>query len=112
ETRRAEVEAEAERLDAERSRVIEEQSAVVDVAAVTDDAPIGSSPVDVSDEWTEGTVETISNEGHDDVAEPKVPERHDQSRYERHSAKLPRIGDDAANVVRSLESFRKTLRGS
>ena len=34
------------------------------------------------------------------------------SRYERNSAKLPRIGDDAANVVRSLESFRQSLKGS
>jgi len=35
-----------------------------------------------------------------------------RSRYERNSAKLPRIGDDAANVVRSLESFRQSLKGS
>jgi hypothetical protein len=112
ERRRAEVEEEAQRLEAERSRLSEEQAATSHVAVVPDDAPIDSSSVDVSDEWTTDVTEEPFNDGHDDVDEPVVPERHEQSRYERHSAKLPRIGDDAANVVRSLESFRKTLRGS
>jgi hypothetical protein len=112
ERRRVEVEEEAERLEVERLRLIEEQAAVDHVAAVLDDDPIGSSPVDDPDERTEGIVEEIFGNRHDDVDEAAVPERREQSRYERQSAKLPRIGDDAANVVRSLESFRKSLRGS
>ena len=112
ERRRAEVEEEAERLEVERSRLSEEQAAAAHVAAVPDDAPIDSSSSDVSDDGATDITEDPFNSGQDDVDEPAMPERHEHSRYERHSAKLPRIGDDAANVVRSLESFRKTLRGS
>ena len=113
ERRRSEIQEDAERLDVEQQRWAEEQAsdARSQVTAVPDDAPIDSSPAEVPDERTEGNVEETFDDG-DIVDGPTVPERHEQSRYERHSAKLPRIGDDAANVVRSLESFRKTLRGS
>jgi DivIVA domain-containing protein len=35
-----------------------------------------------------------------------------RTRYERKSAKLPSMGDDASKVVGSLEGFRKSLRGT
>ena len=35
-----------------------------------------------------------------------------RSRYERKSAKLPSMGEDASKVVGKLEGFRKSLRGS
>ncbi len=35
-----------------------------------------------------------------------------RTRYERKSAKLPSMGDDASKVVGSLEGFRKSLRGA
>ncbi|MEE8489425.1 MAG: hypothetical protein V3S43_03760, partial [Acidimicrobiia bacterium] len=34
-----------------------------------------------------------------------------RTRYERKSAKLPSMGEDASKVVGSLEGFRKSLRG-
>ena len=40
--------------------------------------------------------------GDDEVERP--------TRYERASAKLPRIGDDASEVIGSLEDLRKRLR--
>lgn len=112
ERRRAEVEEEAERLNAERIRLTDEQALAASVVSVSDDAALDARPVDESDETGEDVVEDMFGSDRDNVDDPKVPERHEQSRYERNSAKLPRIGDDAANVVRSLESFRKSLRGS
>jgi hypothetical protein len=35
-----------------------------------------------------------------------------RTRYERKSAKLPSMGNDASKVVGSLEGFRKSLRGA
>ncbi len=35
-----------------------------------------------------------------------------RTRYERKSAKLPTMGEDASKVVSSLEGFRKSLRGA
>jgi len=35
-----------------------------------------------------------------------------RTRYERKSAKLPTMGEDASKVVGSLEGFRKSLRGA
>ena len=77
-----------------------------------DDDPDDSTFVEEIYETPAAIVDESFGTGDEEPSERAVPERSEQSRYERHSAKLPRIGDDAANVVRSLESFRKTLRGS
>jgi hypothetical protein len=47
----------------------------------------------------------------DDVDDADAAEA-GKSRYERKSAKLPSMGEDASKVVGKLEGFRKSLRGS
>ncbi|MGB5656743.1 MAG: hypothetical protein WBN35_09035, partial [Acidimicrobiia bacterium] len=80
-----------------------------------DEAPASTAP----DEASTPTAAEDGTKAPEPEPAPKVKKPSDddddevqQSRYERNSAKLPRIGDDAANVVRSLESFRQSLRGS
>ncbi len=112
ENRRAEVVEEAERLEIERNRLIEEQASTVRTRSTLDSDPADSTSVDQVLDTPEDFVDESFGAADEEPGDRVVPERSEQSRYERHSANLPRIGDDAANVVRSLESFRKTLRGS
>ncbi|MCH7845884.1 MAG: hypothetical protein IH850_08635, partial [Acidobacteria bacterium] len=51
------------------------------------------------------------DEGTAEVADDEDTTR-GRTRYERKSAKLPSMGEDASKVVGSLEGFRKSLRGA
>jgi hypothetical protein len=139
ERRQAEVEAQAARIEQERARLADERRAAEDLVPVEEPRPTAPAEPDERRviEWPdEGASTPVPSEpsaparaeGTDEAPEPKpaakAQETADEddddddddelqaSRYERNSAKLPRIGDDAANVVRSLESFRQSLRGS
>ncbi len=46
------------------------------------------------------------------VADDEEDGAGERTRYERKSAKLPSMGEDASKVVGSLEGFRKSLRGA
>jgi hypothetical protein len=137
ERRQAEVEAQAARIEQERARLADERRAAEDLVPVEEPRP--TAPAEPEEprviEWPDERASApvpgepsapARAEGADEAPEPKpaakAQETADEddddddelqaSRYERNSAKLPRIGDDAANVVRSLESFRQSLRGS
>jgi hypothetical protein len=113
---------------AEERRAAEELAPVAEPRPAAVAEPDESRAVESQDEAPAETVpDEASTPDHAEVAtdapEPEEPaatakkpadddDEVQRSRYERNSAKLPRIGDDAANVVRSLESFRQSLRGS
>ena len=135
EQRRTEIEAQADRIEQERARLAEERRAAEELASAAEPRPTAVVEPDESRavEWRdEAPVVAVPDEASSadraedtaDAPEPEEPaatakkpaddddDEVQRSRYERNSAKLPRIGDDAANVVRSLESFRQSLRGS
>jgi hypothetical protein len=89
-----------------------EPEPTVDEPVTTDDAEEASVDDQGSVAAREFFAERMAAASVTEDESAPVEEKPQRSRYERQSAKLPRIGDDAANVVKSLESFRKSLRGS
>mgnify|MGYP000004671793 CR=1 FL=1 len=133
ERRHEEVEAQAARIEQERARLADERRAAQELVPATEPRPAAVVEPDEPRviEWPDEAAVTAVPEEADapehaedaskapepepaatvaETADDDEDEELQASRYERNSAKLPRIGDDAANVVRSLESFRQSLR--
>ena len=61
--------------------------------------------------------EKLDDADDDEEDKPQVDDDDEEgaagrTRYERKSARLPSMGEDASKVVGSLEGFRKSLRGA
>ncbi len=86
---RVEYESILEEARAEADRIVSQAHAGV---TSSEDAPADSLVVDLT-----------HDDGADEAEDDDAPRR---TRYERRSAKLPSIGEDASDILRSLKSFR------